>query len=82
MEIPGTHDALGCGLFVVLASLLEGELECQLHNAPRPNRLDLPEARRIDVVIRQLEVDVVEDVEDLGAELDAHAFADGNGLDR
>jgi hypothetical protein len=58
----------------VLASirldLLVHELQCKLHLAGSIRLKDVVECRRTDVAIRQMEVRAVEDVEQLGAELE------------
>src|SRR5580704_4862488 len=46
---------------------LELQLERQLHDAPWLSPFDLTKTRRIDVIVRQLEVNVVKDIEDLRA---------------
>src|SRR5579883_1335662 len=61
---------------------LEVELQCQLDLAGRQCLLNLSEGRRTDVAVRQTEVGMVEQVEELGAELEIFRFEHMDILDR
>ena len=54
---------------------LEDQLQRELHQPRRPGREDAAEVRRVEVGHRQAEVDVVEHVEHLGAELQPRVAA-------
>ena len=56
----------------------ERKFQRQLHDAARPRRGNLAEVGRVDIVHRQQEVHVVEDVEELRSELEIHRFANRN----
>src|SRR5215469_8546420 len=60
---------------------LESEFERQLYDAPGLSSYDLPEVWRVDVVVRQLEIHVVEDIEELCTELQVHPLVNGNIFD-
>jgi hypothetical protein len=60
---------------------LEHEFQCQLHDPARLCRLNHAEIRRANVVVRQAEVHIVEDVEELCPELQVHSLVDRNRLE-
>ena len=58
------------------AKRLKQKLQRELHQPAWLRSLDLAEIRRIDVVFRQAEIRVIEDVEPFSAELNRFAFGD------
>src|SRR5690242_8158414 len=54
---------------------LEQELQRQLNDSTRQSLVDLAKRRRADVVVREPEIRVVNDVKELRSELEAHGFA-------
>jgi len=61
--------------------VLESKFERQLYDSARLGSYDLAEVWRVYVVIRQLEIHIVEDVEELCTELQVHSLVNGNALD-
>src|SRR5271156_4096970 len=64
-----------------VTTLSEIEFQGQLHEPPWQRFRNLSKIRRTYVVVRQTEVRVIEDVEELRTELQALGFANGNVLE-